>query len=179
MIGIVLHLVVSALPSKINSKDLFNTKYHRPKPTVYRIFNTKYGIALCHDFPDLENFSDTYAHYIPQIQEKYTRRIQRFYEVCDNSKHVYFFRLAPHLSSLNPQWQHDVYQGKKEIIAIRDTLLEIFPKKNWTLIAIGGMQEYQLNWNLLHVKNFHVHDVGGSNTKEWHNIFTQLGLLSQ
>jgi hypothetical protein len=148
--------------------DFLNPSYLVRKNEIPGIFNTKYKIALAHDFP--EPISLNWLDSLPGISEKYQRRIERFYYVCDLAETVYFFRLK------SVYW---IFDNHPEDIAavskLRDLLMQIFPSQNWVLVAIGNSPEYKNDWGMRQVKNFYIKD---DKNEEWDNVFRKLKLIS-
>ncbi|MDR3550955.1 MAG: DUF1796 family putative cysteine peptidase [Candidatus Babeliales bacterium] len=156
-----------------NFIDLLNPNYLEKKNLI---FNTKYKIAFGHDFPEADTGNgmrivENYLDYVDEIHTKYQRRINRFYDVCNLAKTVYFFRLK------SEYWIFDnTPEDKENIIKLRDALMKSFPQSNWILVAIDTSAEYQNDWAIPNVKNFYISDHGKNN--EWTAIFKQLGLLT-
>lgn len=69
--GVVFDLIENGFQDFLNPEELFQLKDH---PSYYR--NVKLDIDYYHDFSPLRSFSAQIA----EVEEKYNRRIQRFYE---------------------------------------------------------------------------------------------------
>lgn len=140
-----------------NFFDFFNPDYLvKSMPGAVGIFNKKYNITMAHDFEVFGNITEkNFLQFLPTIQKKYERRIKRLYNVCNTARHVYFFRTAPSHRDTN-FLKYDIPHTKKQIERLRNILLELFPQKNWTLIASCSDEEYKDDWGMEQVKNFYV-----------------------
>lgn len=154
--------------------DFLNPQYltARTGPAyVPGITNLKYNIAFAHDFPDVEGIAPSnYLDYLPDIQEKYYRRIQRFYNACNMAKKVYFFRTEFWWWPL-----HSDVQNKENVKKLRDILAKNFPSDNWVLVVISNDAQYKKDWKMPQVKNFYMSKEGTDN--EWKSIFRKLSLI--
>jgi len=163
------HLLENSFADFLNPEYLV---YERPGSAG--ILNIKHAIAFSHDFPvvrdaqGIDHVVDNYVDYIPEIQEKYDRRIKRLYAVCSMAKHVYFFRTCS-------QWSYDNQLGKREVEMLRDLLRRLFPQNNWTLVVINREDSYRHDWQMPQVNNFYMHDE--NRHEEWEAIFRALGLM--
>ena len=106
--------------------DFLNPQYLDRR---FCIYNTKYNLAFAHDFPVIQQSNGTYTEvsnyldFLDEVVEKYQRRIERFYRVCELADTVYFFRLK----SL---WERDNFpQNKSTITQLRDVLIKNFQLK--------------------------------------------------
>lgn len=140
------------------------------------IFNTKYNMAFAHDFPVVDVGDGThtevanYLDFLEEIQIKYQRRIERFYDACSLADKIYFFRLK------TSHWKFDTCpQDKISVIKLRNVLMKKFPTDNWTLVVIADSAEYAYDWEIPRVKNFYIS--ASKLNHEWTEIFKKLGLL--
>lgn len=161
-----------------NFLDFLNPCYLNQKPAseklpaVPGIFNSKYNVALAHDFPEgpAENITANWQDYLPEISEKYERRIQRFYSVCDLADTVYFFRLK------STYWIFDDQpEDKASLIRLRDILRQKFPTNNWVLVVIDNSKKYKKDWGIPQIRNFYMCDT--NKVEHWMHILKKLGLI--
>jgi hypothetical protein len=134
------------------------------------VTNVKYNIALAHDFPDTQGVvASNYLDYLPDIQEKYERRIKRFYNACNMAEKVYFFRTKFWWWPL----QSDA-QDKENVKKLRDILTKHFPLNNWVLVVTSDDMQYKHDWQMPKVKNFYM---SKGTDDEWNSVFRQLSLI--
>ncbi len=154
-----------------NFIDFLNPMYLRQG-----VFNTKYNIGMPHDFPTkdrgdgVHEIVHNFLDFLPDVNEKYQRRIERFYNVCNLANKVYFFRIKAN-------WKFDKDpQNLTSVIKLRNILIKKFPYDNWELIVISSSdKEYKNDWKVPKVKNFYISDDGSE--KEWKEIFKKLNLV--
>lgn len=115
---------------------------------IPHILDTKYHIAMRHDFDFNPNFLEKYD----LIKQKYDRRIKRFYDTLNSGQHIYFIR---HLLT---------YQ---QALVLTEILNNKFPNLDYTLIAIDYSEEIKTPWNIPHVKNFYF----GTPEDSWEELF--------
>lgn len=155
--------------------DFLNPHYLSARfglPYVQGVTNLKYNIALAHDFPDIKGIAPAnYLDYLPDIQEKYYRRIKRFYNACNMAKKVYFFRTEFWYWPL-----HSDVQNKENVKRLRDILARNFPSNNWVLVVISNNIQYKHDWQMSKVKNFYVANNGTDD--ELKSIFRILSLIN-
>jgi len=154
-------------------EDILAPQYLKISPRGWcGILNTRYTFSLSHDFPtgkDGEPVSN-FVDFLPEISEKYQRRIERLFDVCDLADFVYFFRVG------SRGWPNDIYQSRQEVATLRDILLKLFPKKNWLLVALCNHADYANDWGMPMVKSYRFHNDAGAK-KEWISVFKDLGLI--
>ncbi len=133
--------------------------------TSTRVIESKYNIALMHDFSSFSNIVREYE----DVKQKYERRINRFYEVLLSGKHIYFIR---HLIT------------KKQAIQLTELLDRKFPSLNYTLVAIDYTDEIKVDWNIPKIKNFYFGrptddwpTLVADREKIWDRMFKSLGLI--
>ena len=146
----------------------FFTLYFDSKSLV-----NKYGITLAHDFPLVsigfdalgeEKFTldPEWAKKLPQVQEKYDRRINRFRQHCTSKEKIYFLRYLG----------IDKMQAKRLAALIHN----LYPNLDFTLICVGHGIGTDV-WDIPRVKNFYINtDLEGK--LEWRRVFSNLGLIS-
>jgi hypothetical protein len=133
-----------------------------------------YGIVLAHDFPvvtlgfdqngkELTAIDPNWMQLLPEVQEKYQRRIERFRQACLSEKKVVFIR----------------YLGisKEEAQKFVDLIGSTYPKLDFTLICINHGVE-KTSWNIPRVKNYTI-DLSSEELEEdqWKVIFSDAGLI--
>lgn len=126
----------------IHFVDSTYLKHHR-----YGVVNTYYQIDFRHDWPDF-GFSWPQMDIrktLPEIQDKYERRISRFYELADHQGKVFFIR-AP----LDIDYSLEAYptfskESKRitfeEAQTLRNLLKSKFPALDFTLVIVNYFEE--------------------------------------
>jgi hypothetical protein len=127
-----------------------------------------YGIHFIHDFPtvhssseNIENIdfianstiADGWQLLIPQVFEKYVRRIDRFIKVCRSNEKVIFLRADGKMSQ-----DKNSYIGttKQEALVLRDLLKRKFPNLNFTLVIFSRKKKYKKKpWSKDGIKIFY------------------------
>jgi hypothetical protein len=112
----------------------------------------KYGIVLAHDFPivvlgiDKDGKEKTaidpnWMELLPEVQEKYQRRIDRFREACLSKKKVFFIR----------------YGGivKEQAKQLTQLIAAKYPCLDFTLMCFTSESEKH-PWNIPRVKNYKI-----------------------
>lgn len=142
------------------------------------IINRRYKTALAHDWPIAHEADGSYApvsnylDFLEEVATKYQRRIERFYNVCDMAKTVYFFRLR--FATWLPL--DTTPQTRAHIKKLRDILVKTFPSRNWVLVAIGSTAEYKQDWGMPNVRNFYIPNESEYYPETWDRIFRALNL---
>lgn len=161
-----------------NFEDFLNPQFFDTRSGAAVVFNWKYAITFAHDFPVMQTedrLVDDYKDFTEEINSKYQRRINRFYQACDLAETVYFFRLK------TEAWPFDQQtQNKYDVIQLRNTLTKKFPKGNWVLVALGTTEDYKYDWNIEKIKNFYIRSYATYQDQpnpEWMHIFKTLNLL--
>ena len=101
--------------------------------------------------------SPKWREILPEVAEKYRRRITRMRECCQGEGKVYFFRC------------NDL--SKETAIQLVSILDRLYPRLNYTVIAVCNRPDSVCEkWNIPKVKNYvvNVHNQGDT---EWHRIF--------
>lgn len=162
-------------------QEYLNPKYFKIRGDKHGVIN-KYGITFVHDFPtinytgnnieqeDLINENillSSWLGSLPQIQDKYFRRIRRFLEDCNSKDKIFFFR---HFSAT-----------KNAAIKLRDLIEIKYPNLQFTLVIVGNKpDEYIKPWHERKIKNYYLNDtLVWNDVKEWNKIFTDLGLIQK
>jgi hypothetical protein len=158
--------------------DFFNTCYlARVKDLITSV---KYGIKFHHDFstdPKTTGFFD-WQKEIPSVQDKYKRRIDRFYKICHMGRPIYFLRCrAMEEIRLSPVETASWLERLVSLIRVK------FPQLQFTILygdfdpAVEKIRRisqvktfrYTVQWNhpppIEKMKN------------EWTMIFKKLGIL--
>jgi hypothetical protein len=144
----------------------------------YSVINTYYGIEFRHDFPndnpkinkhqqldipphEMAEFkiATDYLDFLESVNEKYQRRIQRFYEVASSSQQVIFIRYG--------------LTTKEEAIQLQELLHRKFPALNFILVICGEGEGIKSDWQIPGIKNFYARPV----KEDWTKIFTELKLI--
>jgi hypothetical protein len=143
------------------------------------IINT-YGLIFTHDFPiifyprdlgDANPASKDVVHpdwinTLPEVQKKYTRRIERLRDVCMSDKKIYFIR----------------YGGisREEACVLRSLLKEKYTTLDFILVIIGRDPSFAKPWKEKNIKNYYLQTPSTWNdVAQWKKIFINLGLEIQ
>lgn len=144
----------------------------------YGLRNRRYGIEFVHDFPTIEGqpvalenenagtVVSNYCDYLPEMNNKYNPRIQRFLESLTSTNEVIFFR-----THIGP---HDA----QKFVAV----MQKYPNLNYTLAVIHGNKSLRHNWNIPHTMSFYAEKLDSSSVNgwwhetEWFDIFTALNI---
>jgi hypothetical protein len=170
----------------VNFEALYNCLeddfYHFSNPDFFvpyfdqRSPVNKYGIVLAHDFPVVtlgfdENGNERTAidpnwlQLLPEVQEKYRRRIDRFHSVCLSNKKVFFVR---YLGTTKRQARNLI-----KLIASR------YPHLDFTLLCINHGTDKAVPWKIPRVKNYNINaSTEFSEPDKWREIFVDAGLIS-
>jgi hypothetical protein len=160
-------------------KDFLNPHFLSVRNDNHGIIN-KYGLVFVHDFPtfnyhgDLEDenpidenvLSPAWINFLPDVQKKYARRIQRFHDVCSSDKKVYFIR-------------HLGIKSQDEAIVLRNILKTTYPHLDFTLVVVGNNSSFEQQWGEPNIRNYHLKNTGiWNDVAEWQSIFLDLGLIA-
>lgn len=145
-----------------------------------RIINIRYNVEFVHDFPTIINSNHVaqenenegiivtnYLDYLPQVQDKYSKRIARFLSVLNGTASVIFFR-----THITPE----------EAFHFTEIMKKLYPQLNYTLVIVHNNKKLFYEWKIPHVKNFYASekDISNNNNwfhrKEWAKIFRSLGI---
>jgi len=156
--------------------------YLRVRSDNHGVIN-KDGLEFVHDFPtinyvgtDLEKedwIKETvlradWKQYLPDVQKKYARRIERFRSLCTSNKKVYFIR---HFGTT-----------RSEAIQIRNLIKQLYPSLDFILVVIhNNYAEFAYPWGEENIRNYYFNDQidGWEDVAQWKRIFESLGLLSR
>ena len=123
-----------------------------------------YGINFIHEFKREKNFLDGYD----TVKEKCDRRIERFFQVIEESKNPLFLR----------KWIN-----KDQAIALAALIKDkLVPGKNFTLLALDSTttSEIEKPWGHPNIFNYYVKQpdpyVWDGDYEAWKEIFTKVGL---
>lgn len=162
-----------------NFDDFLHSSFLYPRDDNRGVIN-KYGFTFVHDFPTIyysgnlateDTVGENVLHpewitFLPVIQKKYDRRIQRLHNACNDNKKIYFIR-------------HGGINSQQEACNLRDILKELYPQTDFTLVIVGNNTYFAQNWNELNIKNYYLHNTGiWNDSTEWERIFIDLGLLN-
>jgi len=160
-------------------QDFLNPDYFSIRLDNHGIIN-KYGLVFVHDFPtihtsdDLENkdlineaeLDPNWVNFLPEIQKKYARRIQRFHDICMSDKKIYFIR-------------HRGIETQEQACILRNILQTTYPHLDFTLVIIGHNESFAAQWEEKNIKNYYLNDTAVWNdVAEWKKIFIDLGLYN-
>lgn len=107
----------------------------------YRVLNTRYNLEFRYDWDDLD---DNFEEYLPQIQKKYQKLIDKFRQLDQHRGKVYFVRAAfPEGCWINPNFFLPKLSNSSDIISyahakeLREVLSQKFPNLDFDLIIIN------------------------------------------
>lgn len=124
-----------------------------------------YGINFVHDLPTMHHpvispdFNNPIASAtlhpdwklaLPDVREKYQRRIARFNELCNSTATIYFIRTD------------EITQAQS--LELHRLLTKKYPLLTFTLVVLKQDQRFKKNWKLPGIKNFYLHgsdDIAG------------------
>lgn len=162
-----------------NFHDFLNADYLSVREDNHGVIN-KYGLVFVHDFPtfnyignleteDIVNenvLHPNWLQFLPAIQKKYDRRIQRLHDVCNDNKKIYFIR-------------HGGIQSQNQACALRDILKTAYPYLDFILVIVGNDPSFANQWGEHNIRNYYLgNQAVWNDVAEWQKIFTDLGLLS-
>jgi hypothetical protein len=160
-------------------KDFLNPEYLIVREDNLGIIN-KYGLVFVHDFPTTHQTHDIettdivgqgavdpcWLDFLPDIEKKYERRIERFRETCSSDKQVYFIR-------------HFGIHSLEEARHLRDLITKKYPQLDFILVIIGNDPSFGISWEEPGIKNYFL-DMKEvwNDVAEWKRIFLDLNLIS-
>lgn len=160
--------------------DFLNPDFLSVDADNYGIIN-KYGLGLMHDFPTVEFVGDfeqvegplghgklrqDWIKFVPEVEKKYARRIQRFRDVCSNNKKIFFIRYG----GIN---------SREEACILRNILKTAYPHLDFTLVTVGNDESFAEPWQEENIKNYHLKiTTAWNDVAEWKKIFLDLGLVT-
>jgi hypothetical protein len=160
-------------------QDFLDIRYLSVRDDNKGVVN-KYGLAFMHDFPTMGYVGEVetqenplgegqlrfdWIKFAPEVGRKYDRRIQRFRDLCNSDKKVYFIR-------------HGGITSIDQACSLRDLLRASYPKLDFTLIIVGHNSSFAQPWGEKNIRNYYVPITQVWNdVAEWEKIFIDLGLL--
>ncbi|MBI5274765.1 MAG: hypothetical protein HY860_06925 [Chlamydiales bacterium] len=162
---------------KDDFKDFTNPDYFTPYIDNRSPVN-RYGICLAHNFPivlvginkegiEVYKLDPNWRHYLPAVQEKYQRRIDRFRHACLSDKKVFFIR----------------YPGVSKVEATQFSKLisSLYPDLDFTFLSVNinpiPPREKE-QWNIPHVKLYYITpSTSEKECTQWKEIMTNVGVL--
>ena len=103
-----------------------------------------------------------YLNILPELKNKFDRRINRFRDAMLSNKNIYLFR-------------NDKI-SKESCIEIYNILIERYPTVNIKIIAISKYDEkFKENWEHKNILNYFINEFNEFN--ELDNIFKNIGLI--
>ncbi len=135
----------------------------------------KYGVVLAHNFPlvcigkkpngeELWVMDPEWRKFLPDIQIKYERRINRFRKACLSSKKVCFFRYL------------DINYSKAKQLS--ELLHVLYPHLDFVLLCVENQSHpFARSWHLPRVKNYYYNTQAPLPVEEWKRIFREALLL--
>lgn len=121
------------------------------------------GIVHNHDFPPNKPMSESFVGF----EDKYNRRIKRFYQALDSGKPIYFIRVG----ATKEQAKSFCRMIKKE-----------FPHLIFNLIVLNDSPDFKKHWNESNIHNFHRPEKEAGvtwqgNDARWNKIFKKINIL--
>lgn len=140
-------------PDRTGVIDYYNFSFTHDWPTIAQ---TQVDAANC-DFVGCNILSPDWEAVLPQVIEKYDRRINRFRVLCEGTEKVFFIRSE--------------YITKSETIALRDLLCTKYPSLDFELVVIATARDFEIPWNIDRIKNFRAE---GNDVAAWKKILSTL-----
>ena len=133
-----------------------------------------YGFHFVHDFPAIlpnDSFAeligenhvtggilrDDWRNFIPDVQAKYLRRIERLHNLLSSSETVFLIRHGD--------------TTKDQAILLRDWLIKKYPNLNFTLIILDVCNDIKENWQLNNIINLYLDE---KDPEQWKVFFKTL-----
>ena len=178
--------IISHYPSLISVlendfQDFLDPEYLSVRDDNKGIIN-KYGLVFVHDFPtnhyvgDVETQDNPIAEsvlhpdwirFLPEVQRKYERRIQRLRDIVNSDKKVYFIR-------------HGGIRSAQEACVLRDILKKLYPTLDFTLVIVGYDSSFAQPWGEHNIRNYYLSMAQAWNdVAEWERIFIDLNLITE
>lgn len=122
------------------------------------VYNVYYNIFFAHDFPVCagEIICDGWQQHLPEVKNKYERRIQKFNNLSDYKGKIFFIRLIFAFNQLNID----------EIIILKNELIKKFPSVDFDLVLIFCGVDKKYEWLNYGIKDFYIPLVG-----EWEQFW--------
>lgn len=146
----------------------------------HTVINRYYGIAFAHDFPtyDLDSqdqhdlaipapgvIKPDFLDALPNIQEKYQRRIKYLYNILNGDDEVLFIR------------HNHSHVSKSEVMNFYELIKSKFPKLNFTLVVWGYEDEMKEDWGHPRIKTYQM--IRGKSVEAFYeSLFRSLNLIS-
>ena len=108
-------------------------------PGCLQVVDLCYGITSYHDFSANPPFAN-YWH----IKLKYDRRIKRFFDLLKSNKRILFIRQG---------------DSRHQIECLDALLQQIYPRLNYSILAVNDSEEYKDKWGSERIKNFHIKQI--------------------
>jgi len=116
-------------------------------PHRFGVVNSYYNIDFRHDWPDFGQswYKMDFRRILPEVQDKYQRRIGRFYDLTEHVGKVFFIRIPLDIDYSLDQYPTFTSASKRitstEALTIRNLLLERFPNLDFDLVVINYVEE--------------------------------------
>jgi hypothetical protein len=115
------------------------------------IVNRYDNIKFLHEFHELGE--KAHVEFLPLIQTKYLRRIQRFRQLKKQKK-VFFMRYA----TCPAEWT--TQENKDTAVQLRNKLNNFFESKlDFVLVMLGGEDYYKDDWQIEGIKNYYISEL--------------------
>lgn len=124
------------------------------------VLDKESGIIYVHDFSD--NNTKTIAREYEGVCQKYERRVERFLNLKNSNKHIYFIRYG------------DITRSQSE--ALITLLKQKFSPASCSLIAVGFTQDFAMPWHLTDVENYYFS--GDSHEEFWEMLCNRIHTAS-
>ncbi|MBY0110249.1 MAG: papain-like cysteine peptidase [Candidatus Babeliaceae bacterium] len=141
-----------------------NFEFVHDFPTVYSINQTE------HEEIQAGKITSIFLNYLPQIKEKYNRRISRFINACKGNKRVIFIR------------NRDI--SMQQAFALCKLLTQKYPQLNYILVLIDDQNNMCSEMDIFQpqIKNFYgtpyINYDNNKSSINWELIFNNLGLIT-
>ncbi|MGP7815809.1 DUF1796 family putative cysteine peptidase [Niallia sp. 01092] len=132
-------LILNRFYGFLDKQNLLGLNYI--EETEMLVFDKVNKISFNHDFkPDkntLENLED-----LPQIKEKYNRRIERFLEKTENCKRILFIRTEGKMDEVSELQQvlKQVVKNDFHILIINHTAVDHMAEQVWTIENVCAIE---------------------------------------
>lgn len=122
------------------------------------VVDRKYDFHSIHDFffPDMYNYD--------KVKDKYERRIQRFFALLESDRKILFVRTQI---------------SRNEATYLDSLLHRLYPHLEYTLVAVSGDPDAQMDWGLERVRNFYMQQTQGDwqgDYQKWKEILSQFSV---
>ncbi len=104
------------------------------------VLETVYHIESRHDFDVQKDIAEVY----PEVFQKITRRIERFYQVLERTDiTVFLVRMMI---------------TKEQALRFRDLIESKFPQSKFVLVVLSNTEDFHPDWQERHIQNFYFND---------------------